>query len=308
VAYVDEGVELRKAGIRLPILVLNVEEAGFESIVQYNLEPELFSFGIFKAFDLFLQRQGLQQYPVHIKLDTGMHRLGFEEKDMDALQVLLRGNTRVVVQSVFSHLAASEDAGEDAFTQQQVAVFERCYLQLQRTLGYHFIRHIANSAAIFRNPALQFDMVRLGIGLYGVDSAVDHQLSLQTVGTLKTTVAQLRQVKAGDIIGYNRRGKVFRDSLIATIRIGYADGFSRRLGNGVGHVYMKGRLAPVIGSVCMDMTMIDVTGIHDLQEGDEVEIFGPHLPVQQVAEWCGTIAYEVLTSVNQRVKRVYVEE
>ena len=308
VAYVDEGVDLRKAGIRLPILVLNVEEAGFESIVQYSLEPELFSFGIFKSFDLFLQRQGLQQYPVHIKLDTGMHRLGFEEKDVDGLQALLKGNTRLVVQSVFSHLAASEDAGEDAFTQQQVVIFERSCLQLQDTLGYNFIRHIANSAAIFRNPDFQFDMVRLGIGLYGVDSAVDHQLTLQTVGTLKTTVAQLRQVKAGDTIGYNRRGKVFRDSLIATIRIGYADGFSRRLGNGVGHVYIKGKMAPVIGSVCMDMTMIDVTGIDDLQEGDEVEIFGSHLPVQQVAEWCGTIAYEVLTSVNQRVKRVYVEE
>ena len=308
VAYVDEGVDLRKAGISLPILVLNVEEAGFENIVQYNLEPELFSFELCRSFDLFLQLQGLQQYPVHIKLDTGMHRLGFEESDMDALRSLLKDNSRMVVQSVFSHLAASEDPEEDAFTQKQVAIFERCCLHLQQTLGYAFIKHIANSAAIFRNPALQFDMVRLGIGLYGVDSSIEQQLSLQTVGTLKTTIAQLRRVKVGDTIGYNRRGKVYRDSHIATIRIGYADGFNRRMGNGVGHVFIKGKMAPVIGSVCMDMTMIDVTELDNVHAGDEVEIFGMHLPVQQVAEWCGTIAYEILTTVNQRVKRVYVEE
>lgn len=237
-----------------------------------------------------------------------MHRLGFEEKDMDALAELLQHNNRLVVKSVFSHLAASEDPNEDAFTQQQVDIFKRCCLNLQQVVGYPFIKHIANSAAIFRHKDIQFDMVRLGIGLYGVDSSAQDQLNLQTVCTLKTTIAQLRKVKAGDTIGYNRRGKTDKDSLIATIRIGYADGFSRRLSNGVGQVYIKGKIAPVIGTVCMDMTMIDVTDIDDVQEGDEVEIFGNNIPVQQFAKWCNTISYEILTNINQRVKRVYIEE
>ncbi len=308
VAYADEGVELRKAGISLPIMVMNVDEAAFETIVQHNLEPELFSLPIFEAFKSFLIKQGLLRYPVHIKLDTGMHRLGMEEKDMPALLPLLNHNQQMVVQTVFSHLAASEDPNEDAFTKHQATVFDSCCAQIQEALGYSFIKHLSNSAAIFRNTSLQYDMVRLGIGLYGVDSANEHQLSLQTVTTLKTTIAQIRKVKAGDTIGYNRRGKVLRDSLIATIRIGYADGYSRRLGNGAGKVYINGMMAPVIGSVCMDMTMIDITGITNIEEADEVEIFGKHIPVQDTAQWCGTIAYEILTGISQRVKRVYVEE
>jgi len=308
VAYADEGVELRKAGISLPIMVMNVDEAAFETIVQYNLEPELFSLNIFSAFQKFLQKQGLLKYPVHIKLDTGMHRLGMEEKDMPALLPLLQQNLYMVVQTVFSHLAASEDPGEDTFTKKQATVFENCCTQIQDALGYTFIKHLSNSAAIFRNTSLQYDMVRLGIGLYGVDSANEHQLSLQTVTTLKTTIAQIRTVKAGDTIGYNRRGKVNRDSLIATIRIGYADGYSRRLGNGNGKVFINGMMAPVIGSVCMDMTMIDITDIPNVEEGDEAEIFGKNIPVQQTAQWCGTIVYEILTGISQRVKRVYVEE
>ncbi|MEP7317577.1 MAG: bifunctional UDP-N-acetylmuramoyl-tripeptide:D-alanyl-D-alanine ligase/alanine racemase [Panacibacter sp.] len=308
VAYADEGVELRKAGISLPIMVMNIDEAAFETMVQHSLEPELFSLNIFKAFDTFLQRQGILKYPVHIKLDTGMHRLGFEEKDMAALIQLLQNNQHIVVQSVFSHLAASEDPGEDAFTYHQAKVFENCCGQLQQVLGYNFIKHLSNSAAIFRNTSLQYDMVRLGIGLYGVDSANEQQLTLIPAGTLKTTIAQIRNVNAGDTIGYNRRGKVTRDSVIATIRIGYADGFSRRLGNGVGKVYIDGNMAPIIGSVCMDMTMINITDLPNVQEGDEVEIFGMHIPVQDVAKWCGTIPYEILTGISQRVKRVYVEE
>ena len=290
-----------------PCLARNALNA-FETIVQQQLEPELFSFNILKAFNAFLAKHGLQQYPVHIKLDTGMHRLGFEEHDLPALIQLLQSNQHIVVQSVFSHLAASEDPAEDAFTQQQATIFERCCTQLQQVLGYNFIRHLSNSAAIFRNTALQYDMVRLGIGMYGIESAKEHQLSLQTVTTLKTTIAQIRTVKAGDTLGYNRRGKVTRDSIIATIRIGYADGFSRRLGNGIGKVYIDGNIAPVIGSVCMDMTMIDITDLHNIQEGDEAEIFGQHISVQEVAKSCGTIPYEILTGISQRVKRVYVEE
>lgn len=308
VAYADEGVELRKAGISLPILVMNIDTAAFEAMIQYDLEPELFSFNLLNSFSSFLKKQGIQQYPVHIKLDTGMHRLGFEERDMPALCALLNSNRQLVVRSVFSHLAASEDKNEDTFTQHQANVFITCCKQIEETLTYPFTKHISNSAAIFRNHHLQFDMVRLGIGLYGVDTAFEHQLQLQTVATLKTTIAQLRHVKAGETIGYNRKGKVLRDSLIATIRIGYADGFDRRMGGGKGCVYINGVMAPVIGSVCMDMTMIDVTGISHVQEGNEVEIFGNHITVQQVAAWCNTIAYEVLTGISQRVKRVYIEE
>ncbi|NNV55573.1 bifunctional UDP-N-acetylmuramoyl-tripeptide:D-alanyl-D-alanine ligase/alanine racemase [Limnovirga soli] len=308
VAYADEGVELRKAGIHLPIMVMNVDEAAFSAITEYNLEPELFSFPIFNAFLQFLQQQGVTKYPVHIKLDTGMHRLGFEAADIPQLQHLLAHNQYMIVQSVFSHLAASEDPNEDAFTQFQAAQFDESCKALEATLGYSFIQHISNSAAIFRNHQLQYNMVRLGIGLYGVESANTNQVALQTVTTLKTTIAQLRQVPTGETIGYNRRGKTTRPSTIATIRIGYADGFSRRLGNGVGKVYINGQLAPVIGSVCMDMTMIDVTDVPQIQEGDTVEIFGKHLPVQQIASWCQTIPYEILTTISQRVKRVYVEE
>lgn len=309
VAYADEGIDLRKSGIRMPIMVLNVDEAAFEAVVEYNLEPELYSFEILQSFIAFVKHQGIQSYPVHIKLDTGMHRLGFEEKDVDALLEILKENRNsIVVKSALSHLAASEDPGEDAFTKRQVDIFVRCCDRIAAVLPYSFIRHISNSAAIFRHHEAQFDMVRLGIGLYGVDSAAEHQLALQTVATLKTTIAQLRIVKAGDTIGYNRRGKVEQDSLIATIRIGYADGFSRNLGYGIGKVWINGRLYPVIGTVCMDMTMIDVTGAEDIKVGDEVEIFGPNLPIQQVSQWSKTIAYEILTGISQRVKRVYLEE
>jgi alanine racemase len=308
VAYADEGVELRKAGIHIPIMVMNVDEAAFETIIENNLEPELFSFNIFNAFISFLQKNGLQQYPVHIKLDTGMHRLGFEQKDLPALLLLLTHNHHIVVQSVFSHLAASEDPNEDVFTTQQSKLFEACCAQIREVLSYSFIMHLSNSAAIFRRPELQYTMVRLGIGLYGVDSSNAQQLALQTVATLKTTIAQLRTVTAGDTISYNRRGKTTRDSLIATIRIGYADGFSRRLGYGNGKVFIQGHEAPVIGTVAMDMTMVDVTNIPNIKEGDEVEIFGKHIAVQQVAKWCDTIPYEILTGINQRVKRIYLEE
>ena len=308
VAYADEGVELRKAGIHLPILIMNVDEAAFEVLVQYNLEPELYSFYILGAFQRFLQQQGLQQYPVHIKIDTGMHRLGFELHDMPQLLPLLRGNTQLRVKSVFSHLASSEDPDDDDFTTLQASRFTEACGLLQNELGYTFIRHLSNTGAVGRRKELQFDMVRLGIGLYGVDSAGNPHISLQPVATLKTTIAQLRHVKAGETIGYNRRGVVMSDSLIATIRIGYADGYHRRFSNGVGKVWINGVLAPVIGTVAMDMTMVDVTGCPGVQENDEVEIFGHHIPVQQVAQWSGTIAYEILTGVGLRVKRIYYED
>jgi alanine racemase len=308
VAYADEGVELRKAGISLPIMVMNADEATFDALVTYHLEPEIYSFPIYHAFHHYLGQQGIQQFPVHIKFNTGMNRLGFEIADSADLGSMIVKNQTMAVKTVFSHLVASESAEHDGFTQQQVNLFEEACNVMQQQLGYRFIKHIANSAAIFRRPEYQFDMVRLGIGLYGVDSANGNGLSLQTVTTLKSTIAQIRKVKAGDTVGYGRKGQVHRDSLIATVRIGYADGFGRALGNGKGSMWLHGKLAPVIGNVCMDMTMIDVTDIEGVKEGDEVEVFGKNLSVQQVAQRAGTIAYEIMTGISQRVKRVYLEE
>jgi alanine racemase len=308
VAYADEGVELRKAGISLPIMVMNVDEAGFDAMVSYDLEPEIYSFPVFHRFHQYLKKQAIRQFPVHIKVNTGMNRLGFELTDMPALSGLLRAQGSMMVRSVLSHLAGSEDPSLDDFTRYQVRAFEQACTVLAEALGYPFLRHIDNSAGIFRHPANQMDMVRLGIGLYGVDSSGGHQQLLQTVATLKTTIAQIRKVAAGDTVGYNRRGVLHRDSVIATVRIGYADGYDRRLGNGVGQMYLHGQLAPVVGSVCMDMTMLDITDIPEAAEGDIVEVFGARVPIQDLAARTGTIAYELMTGVSQRVKRIYVEE
>ncbi len=308
VAYADEGVELRKAGITLPIMVMNPEENAFESIVENNLEPEIYSFELLHSFDKFLQQEGLQQYPIHIEIETGMNRLGFAVGDMEKLSIALQASPSYKVQTIFSHLAASEEMAQDEFTLQQFNLFSTASTELENKLGYTFIKHISNSAAAIRHPQLQMDMIRLGIGLYGVDSSNSGQLKLQTVATLKSTIAQVKQLKKGESVSYNRKGVVEKDSVIATIRIGYADGYPRRLGNGAGKVWIKDKLAPVIGSVCMDMFMIDVTEIPNVLEGDDVIIYGSQLPVQQVAKWAETIPYEIMTGVSQRVKRVYYEE
>lgn len=308
VAYADEGVELRKAGIALPIMVMNVDEAAFDAMIQYALEPEIYSSAIYQAFHLFLEKQAIYQYPVHIKVNTGMNRLGFDLDEMPALVSQIQQRGTMVVKSVLSHLAGSEDSTLDEFTARQVHIFQAACQLMSDALPYGFLKHISNSAGIFRHPEYQFDMVRLGIGLYGIDSAINHQLALQTVVTLRSTIAQTRKVKKGESVGYNRRGVVERDSLVATVRIGYADGYDRRLGNGVGVMHIDGHPARVLGNVCMDMTMIDVTDVPGVQEGDVVEVFGKHTTVQQIAQATGTIAYEVLTSISQRVKRVYIEE
>ncbi len=308
VAYADEGIDLRKAGITLPIMVMNADEASFDALVEFNLEPELYSFYIYHNFHKYLLQQAISKFSVHIKLNTGMNRLGFDEAEVTTLALLLAENNTMVVKTVFSHFTSSENPDHDVFTTQQANSFKRSCQILETTLGYHFVKHIANTAGIFRHPNFQMDMVRLGIGLYGVDSVQSTNTILQTVATLKTTIAQIRTVQAGETVGYNKKGIVTKESKIATIRIGYADGFSRKLSNGVGGVFVKHQLAKVIGNVCMDMTMIDVTHIANVTEGDEVEIFGNNLPVQQVADWCGTISYEIMTGINQRVKRIYIEE
>ena len=269
VAYADEGVELRKAGITIPIMVMNAEEITFDVLVQYSLEPELFSLGILIAFENYLKRSGITNYPVHIKMDTGMRRLGFEQNDIESLCKKLQTAVSFKIQSVFSHLAASDNMAHDDFTQQQAALFLQSCESLQSALGYTFLRHIANTSAIYRHKELQFDMVRLGIGLYGVDSNPDMQQQLKNVTTLKTTISQIKKIRAGESIGYSRKGIAEKDSMIATVRIGYADGYPRLLSNGDGKMWVNGHLAPVIGNVCMDMTMLDITGI-GANEGDEV--------------------------------------
>ena len=308
VAYADEGVELRLGGITLPIMVMNVDEAGFDALLEHNLEPEIYSFSIYHSFHEYLLKQGITKFPVHIKLNTGMNRLGFDPEEVELLGKQLAKHNTMLVKSVFSHLVGSESAEFDDFTQHQASLFETAVGTLQTYLNYSFIKHIANSSGIFRHPNFQYDMVRLGIGLYGVDSAGGNDINLIPVATLKSTIAQIRNVKEGETVSYNRRGVLKRDSIIATIRIGYADGYSRRLGTGIGSVYINGQLAPVVGTVCMDMLMIDITDIPKVKEGDTVELFGTNLPIQQVAKWSETIPYEVMTGISQRVKRVYVEE
>lgn len=308
VAYVDEGIELRKADISLPIMVMNVDEVGFNALIEYNLEPEIYSFNIYHSLHQYLLQQAITNFPIHLKLNTGMNRLGFDEQDVESIATLLQQNNTMIVQSVFSHLTSSEDEADDAFTLQQAKTFLQSCIIIENKIGYKFIKHISNSAAVLRHPSLQMNMIRLGIGLYGVDGSNNHLIHLQPAATLKTTIAQIRNVKKGETIGYNRKGKLERDSKIATIRIGYADGFSRKLGNGIGSVFVNGQLAKTVGNICMDMAMIDVTDIDKVNEEDSVEIFGIHLPIQQVAQWCNTISYEIMTSVSQRVKRIYTEE
>jgi len=307
VAYTDEGVELRKSGISLPVMVMNPEQSSFDAIIDNDLQPDLYSFDILTQFDELLQRGGLLQYPVHIEIETGMNRLGFAPEEIDRLAGYLAAANSLKVQSVFTHLAASEDENQDQFTREQFIKFKTACSVLEKKLQYPFLKHISNSAAITRHPDMQMDMVRLGIGLYGIDNTNNDALNLLPVATLKSTIAQLKHVKKGESVSYNRKGIVLKDSLIATVRIGYADGYSRRLSNGNGKMLVNGKPAPVIGTVCMDMTMIDVTDIPGVKEGDDVIVFGGPLPLQQVASWAGTIPYEIMTGISQRVKRVYYE-
>jgi alanine racemase len=307
VAYSDEGVVLRKAGIRVPIMIMNTETSSFDSLVGYNLEPVVYSMSLLRGLDRWLKKEGIPAFPVHLELETGMNRLGFPQEELDVLLETLPSTAFRVV-SVFSHFAASENAGQDLFTQRQGQLYRQTADRIGKALGYSFLQHIDNSAGIARHPELQLDMVRLGIGIYGIDPAGTGKLPLQEVSTLKTTIAQIKHLHEGDTVGYNRSGLASEGTVIATVRIGYADGYARALGNGVGKMWVAGHLAPTIGVVSMDMTMIDITGIPGVKEGDEVVVFGKELSVNQLAIWAGTIAYEILTGVSQRVKRVYYQE
>ncbi len=308
VAYADEGVELRKAGISLPIMVMNSETSTFESLVSNHLEPEIFSFNVLNEFESFLKASGINDYPVHIKIDTGMHRLGFTPEDINTLCRLLKKNRFLKVVTVFTHLVASDKEKEKEFTFQQAKFFEDCCKAIELALEYKFIRHITNTSGVSRHPDLQMDMVRLGIGLYGIDSYRKMQTKLKNVTTLTTTVSQIKKVEKGETVGYGRNARLNRDSIIATVRIGYADGYPRIFGNGKGKMIIHDRLVPVIGNVCMDMTMLDVTDLEIVDEGDNVIVFGENLPLTTLATWANTIPYEIMTGISQRVKRVYFEE
>ncbi len=307
VAYADEGVELRQSGIHMPIMVMNTEDSSFDALVQYNLEPVIYSFRLLRAIENFSRKEGIRQMPVHIEMETGMNRLGFSGKNVQELKLALMKST-FTLKSIFSHLAASDEAQHDVFTMEQARTFLQMAAQIQEAFPYPILKHLANSAAIVRHPQLQLDMVRLGIGLYGIDSASSNNLDLEEVSVLKSTIAQVRHLKEGETVGYNRKGILDRNAVIATVRIGYADGYPRSLGNGAGKMWLKGHLVPTLGSICMDMTMIDITGVAGVQENDEIIVFGKEVSVQQVAHWAQTIPYEILTGVSRRVKRIYFEE
>lgn len=307
VAYIDEGIALRKAGITLPIMVLNVEESGYNQLEQYNLEPEIFSFHQLNNFYNYCVQNGIIQQGIHIKLDTGMHRLGFLPEEVVLLGKQIQEQNILFVKSAFTHFAASEDATEDDFTNLQADLFIKSCNTLEMKIGYSFIMHCCNTAGIERHPQFHMDMVRLGVGLYEGNKQLSGGETTIPVGSLKATVAQIKHLKEGDTVGYNRRFKATKPTNVATIRIGYADGLRRSMGNNVGEVFINNHRAPIIGSVCMDMCMIDVTNI-PVNVGDAAEIFGMHIPVKEVAQKCQTISYEILTGIGQRVKRVYIEE
>ena len=305
VAVADEGSELRKAGITTNILIMNPEMTAFKTMFDYHLEPEVYSFHLLDALVREAEKQGITNYPIHIKIDTGMHRLGFLPDEIPALVERLKAQDAVIVRSVFSHLVGSDSAQFDDFTRRQISVFESASGQLQAAFSHKILRHICNSAGIERFPEAQFDMVRLGIGLYGInptDNAVMHNVS-----SLYTTILQIHDVPQADTVGYSRKGVLIRPSRIAALPIGYADGLNRHLGNGHAFCLVNGQRAPYVGNICMDVCMIDVTGI-DCKEGDRVEIFGDHLPVTVLSDALDTIPYEVLTSISTRVKRVYYQD
>ena len=305
VAFSDEGIALRQAGISLPVLVMNPDISSFGTMIDHNLEPELYNFRSLRNFEQVLRKQNLVRYPVHIKLDTGMHRLGFSEQDLDSLADFLKSHEHLEVKSVFSHLAAAEDPAHDSFTRDQISLFERMSAKLISLFPYKIYRHLLNSAGIERFPDAQFDMVRLGIGLYGISTSGRNDL--RSVSTLKSIISQIKTVKKGESVGYNRSSTEQHERTIGIIPIGYADGIDRRIGNGNGRFYLNHIPVPVVSNICMDMCFIDITGI-SAEEGDEVIIFGESSPVWQMAKAAGTIPYEILTGISGRVQRVYYQE
>ena len=307
VAFADEGISLKNAGIMLPIMVLNPETTSFPAIIQHHLEPEIYSLKGLNAFLKIAENRKLKDFPIHIKLDTGMHRLGFEEGNIAELIATLKGNKFVTVKSILSHMATSDDLKHQDFANSQLDLFEKLSSKLMTELQIKPIRHILNTSGISNFPEAQYDMVRLGIGLYGISNDDEEQKYLENVGTLKSVISQIRTIKAGESVGYGRRFIADKSMQIATIPIGYADGISRHWGNGVGFVTINNQKATIVGSICMDMLMVDITTIN-CKEGDTVIIFGESPTVTFMANQLKTIPYEILTSISQRVKRVFYRE
>ncbi|WP_396182998.1 bifunctional UDP-N-acetylmuramoyl-tripeptide:D-alanyl-D-alanine ligase/alanine racemase [Flavobacterium sp.] len=317
VAFADEGISLKSAGITVPIMVLNPESTSFSALIQHQLEPEIYSIKGLKAFLKIAEQKKLKHFPIHIKIDTGMHRLGFEEEHLPELIQILKGNNNVQIKSILSHMATSDDLKHDAFSKSQIALFEKLSTQLQTELkinppeqtanGAKLIRHILNTSGITNYPEAQYDMVRLGIGLYGISNDAEEQKELEIVGTLKSVISQIRTIEKDESVGYGRRFIATETTKIATIPIGYADGISRAWGHGVGYVLINNTPAKIIGSICMDMLMVNITGI-DCKEGNIVIIFGENPTVNFMAKQLNTIPYEILTSISQRVKRVFFRE
>ena len=307
VAFADEGITLKSTGIKLPIMVLNPETTSFNAIIQHQLEPEIYSMKGLHAFLKIAEQRQLKHFPIHIKLDTGMHRLGFEEENIDELISILKGTKLIQVRSVLSHMATSDAFEHQEFSNSQIDLFEKLSSKLISALQIHPLRHLLNTSGISNFPQAQYDMVRLGIGLYGVSNNAEEQKQLENVGTLKSIISQIRSIKPGESVGYGRRFIAEKPTKIATIPIGYADGISRLWGNSVGFVTINNQKATIVGSICMDMLMVDVTGI-SCNEGDSVIIFGKSPSVNFIAEKTHTIPYEILTSISQRVKRIFYRE
>ena len=308
VAYPDEGVVLRQNGIKLPIMVLNSDPDTYHKLFEYDLEPEIYSLRTLKAYIHFKQSLFAEtESKIHLKIDTGMHRLGFIESEISEMMELLTNCPKITIASIFSHLVGADEAEHKDFSKHQIENFDAFSSQILAKLSYKPLRHICNSAGIIRFPEAKYDMVRLGIGLYGVESSGIEPNALEVVGSLKTTISQIKTLKAGDTVGYSRKGIIEKESKIATLAIGYADGYDRGFSRGVGKVLVNGILCPTIGNVCMDMTMIDVTEVN-CKEGDQVVIFGKEPNIMDLSKAIGTIPYEILTGVSERVKRIFYHE
>lgn len=307
-AYADEGVELRKAGITLPIMVMNPEQSSYSSIIDFKLEPEIYSIRVLDLFVQTLKEKSITEpYPIHIKIDSGMNRLGFRQRQIDELIRKIKSEKSVIIKSVFTHLATADVPGEKAFAKQQLQVFDEIYNQISSELNIRPVKHALNSPGIVHFPEHQYDAIRLGIGMYGISDDEETQKQLKNVVTFKTVISRISEIEAGETVSYGRRFKAEKKTKIATLPVGYADGIRRSLGNEVGKVNIHGKLVPIIGTICMDMLMLDVTDC-SCKEGDEVIIFGENPTISEVAEQMGTIPYEVLTSISARVKRVYYRE
>ena len=308
VAVLDEGIELRRQGITMPVMVMNPKVVNYKSMFANRLEPEIYSFGMLEDVITEARKNGIKDYPIHIKLDTGMHRMGFIAGELPELMRILNSTDAVRARSVFSHLATADCPDMDDFTELQLSRFREMTDYMLANYGYPIMRHVLNSAGILRYPEHHYDMARLGIGLYGANTLPpEMEKPLAVVSTLRTVIIAVREWQPGETIGYGRRGRIERPSRIATIPIGYADGMNRHFGRGNISVLVNGKWAPTIGNICMDACMIDVTGI-ECEVGDSVEIFGAGAPLQRLADTLDTIPYEILTSVSPRVKRIYYRE